>query len=390
MIAMPPNERACATTGPTVLVVDDEELNRELYRSVLQRAGYTVLVACDGDEALELVALRQPDVVLLDFRMPKVDGPTFLRALRGRLQIADLPVIVLTSSNDSENIAEAFDAGADDYLVKPVDARILQARLRSTLNSRDFSRKMRDATDREQRQEALKDELLADLLEAREVQRAQLPTLPCRYSGVWVSGAVEPCGHVGGDVIDVMQLPDGSVVAVAMDVAGHGTGAALVASAIRSQLRGLLSSRGIDESIVMLGRWLLGEAASRHVCVGVIKLQGRSFSILNAGLPPIWVGKADAPRVLVHSSGPPPGLFESKSYEVVTGTLGQDEVVAMVSDGVTEPFGFMDDVQSVMPRLLSFAADAPLASDVSSRLRALFADTPQPDDATALVIGATA
>ncbi|NUP04844.1 MAG: fused response regulator/phosphatase [Polyangiaceae bacterium] len=374
---------------PTILVVDDEELNRELYRRLVLRAGYNVCVASDGESALEAVRRNAPDAILLDFRMPRMDGPAVLRKLRADALHADLPVILLTAESESERIAEAFDAGADDYLLKPVDTRILHARIRSTLSSREYARRIRVAAERERSQEVLRNQLLADLREARDVQRAQLPALPRRFDGAWVSGAVEPCGHVGGDLIDVTELSDGSFVATLMDVAGHGTGAALIASAIRAQLRGLLAAHDLPEAIAMLDRWLLAESAARHVCIGAIKMRGRSFTMLNAGLPAIWVGGREKPRMLVPSASPPPGLFKARKYEVTQGVLEPGEIIAVVSDGVTEPFGFIDEVDGVVPKILGAIGDgAPHSGDVASRIRALFDGAEQPDDATALLIGA--
>lgn len=374
----------------TVLVVDDEEFNRELYGTILRSLGHDVSLASDGLEALAILETTAPDVVLLDYRMPLLEGPGVIRHMRATEKHVDTPVIMLTASAESHQIAAAFDAGADDYLVKPVDPRILAARVRATVVSRESTRRATEAAKREVDGRAFHEEMLSDLQDARAVQRAQLPGLPTTRGQVWFSGSVEPCGNVGGDLIDIVDLDDGATVAVLMDVAGHGTGAALVASAVRSHLRSLLTSHDLAAALHQLGRRLSTDGAGRHACVAAVRMRGASYAIVNAGLPPVWVGGRSEPRVTVTSSGPPPGLFEAKGYRVEEGTLQPDEVIVVVSDGLTEPFGFMDDVSATVPSLLRSLDDEtpPTPRLLAERVRALFLGKGgQPDDATSLLIG---
>jgi two-component system KDP operon response regulator KdpE len=113
-----------------VLVVDDEPLIRRALTASLEAAGYDVTTAADGESALTAAALRQPDAVVLDLRLPDIDGVEVCRRLRAW---SDVPVIVLSSLDaETEKIA-ALDAGADDYVTKPWSAGELLARLRASL-----------------------------------------------------------------------------------------------------------------------------------------------------------------------------------------------------------------------------------------------------------------
>jgi len=120
-----------------ILVVDDVPENRRLLEAILAPHGYDVLSAGDGVAALELVDSAQPDLVLLDILMPPPDGYEVCRRLRDREQTAVLPVIMLTSSLDSEK-TRAIEVGADDFIPKPFDTAELLARVRSLLRIKRY------------------------------------------------------------------------------------------------------------------------------------------------------------------------------------------------------------------------------------------------------------
>jgi two-component system, chemotaxis family, sensor kinase CheA len=106
------------TARATVLVVDDAVTVRELQRAMLQRAGYEVRTASDGDEALTLIAQQRPDLLITDVEMPNMDGLTLTRAVRATPALASLPVLVVTSRSADEDRRQGLEAGADAYLGK--------------------------------------------------------------------------------------------------------------------------------------------------------------------------------------------------------------------------------------------------------------------------------
>ncbi len=114
----------------TVLVVDDEEMVREVVCTYLEREGFSTVEAIDGQAALASVAQREPDLIVLDVMLPKVDGYTVLSELRKRTQV---PVILLTARADEVDRVLGLELGADDYVVKPFSPRELTARVRSVL-----------------------------------------------------------------------------------------------------------------------------------------------------------------------------------------------------------------------------------------------------------------
>jgi len=109
------------TTQRPILLVEDNELNRDMLARRLKRAGLEVLIACDGQQALDLMASEQPAAVLMDMSLPILDGWTACRMARQDDRIKHIPIIALTAHALEEDRIKAMEAGCDDYATKPVD-----------------------------------------------------------------------------------------------------------------------------------------------------------------------------------------------------------------------------------------------------------------------------
>jgi diguanylate cyclase (GGDEF)-like protein len=120
----------------TLLLVDDEPMNRDVLQRRLARSRYRVLTAENGAEALEIVGAQRIDLVLLDVMMPGIDGVETVRRLRQAHSVSELPIIMVTAKDSTEDIVEALDAGANDYVTKPIDFAVAQARIRTQLTAR--------------------------------------------------------------------------------------------------------------------------------------------------------------------------------------------------------------------------------------------------------------
>jgi adenylate cyclase len=118
---------------PRILVVDDNPANVDILRTRLEAQGYEVKTAADGEEALSAVKQHQPDLILLDVMMPKLDGIEVCRRLRADKAASFVPVILVTAKSDSKDAVAGLEAGADEYLTKPVDHAALVARVKSML-----------------------------------------------------------------------------------------------------------------------------------------------------------------------------------------------------------------------------------------------------------------
>jgi len=116
-----------------ILVIDDEEDYRIIVQEVLARAGYEVRTAADGQEGLALLQRAPADAVLVDWMMPRMDGERFCRALRSDPKQKDVPIIMLTVRQTTDEELEALHFGVDDFLVKPFKSEELLARVRAVL-----------------------------------------------------------------------------------------------------------------------------------------------------------------------------------------------------------------------------------------------------------------
>ena len=125
-----------ADARPLVLVADDDDDIRQLVTFRLERAGYDVVGACDGEEALRLAIERQPDLAVLDVMMPKLTGYDVTQRLRASDETKRIPVILLTARVQEADVARGFEVGADDYMKKPFSPQELRARVQAILGRR--------------------------------------------------------------------------------------------------------------------------------------------------------------------------------------------------------------------------------------------------------------
>ncbi|HJX22155.1 MAG TPA: response regulator, partial [Steroidobacteraceae bacterium] len=118
---------------PRILIVDDNEANRDILDTRLKAHGYVTLQAVDGEEALVATRQHLPDLILLDVMMPKLGGIEVCRRIKGDASLPFTPVILVTAKSDTQDVVAGLDAGADEYLAKPIDQAALVARVRSML-----------------------------------------------------------------------------------------------------------------------------------------------------------------------------------------------------------------------------------------------------------------
>src|SRR5262245_64530570 len=125
-------------TPPQILVVDDDPTSLEVLRARLSAQGYEVVIAVDGDDALRCARELEPDLVLLDVMMPKIDGISVLKELKQDATLRYIPVILVTAKVDTRDIVKGLEAGGDDYITKPFEQAVVVARIRSLLRIKEI------------------------------------------------------------------------------------------------------------------------------------------------------------------------------------------------------------------------------------------------------------
>jgi class 3 adenylate cyclase len=132
---------------PRILIVDDNETNRDILATRLGTQGYELSQAADGEEALAAAKEQLPDLILLDVMMPKLDGVEVCRRLKNDASLPFMPIILVTAKTDTKDVVAGLEAGADEYLTKPIDQMALLARVKSVLRLKELHDKVRAQAD---------------------------------------------------------------------------------------------------------------------------------------------------------------------------------------------------------------------------------------------------
>lgn len=339
----------------SLLVVDDSEPSREALSRRLQRRGYRVASAPDGARALELVAREPFDLVLLDVMMPGVNGLDVLRQIRQDRSATDLPVIMATARDGSEDLVEALALGANDYVTKPLDFAVVLARVQTQLALRDAVQRLvrleERLSERNAELEAANEKLHQDLRAAARVQEAFLPHGPADVPGARFAWSFTPCEELAGDGLNVFPVGPGRVGLYVLDVSGHGVAAALLAVSLSRLLSAGVPQapppagappEGVEpaEVLARLNRLFPWDPDTERyftILYGVLDVRTGEFRYASAGHPPaVHVPRGAAPVVLP-GVGLPIGLGEQYTQHGVQ--LRPGDRLYLYSDGITEAFG---------------------------------------------------
>jgi sigma-B regulation protein RsbU (phosphoserine phosphatase) len=313
-----------------LLVVDDDESNRDMLSRRLQRDGYTVLTAANGVDALRLLRANSFDLVLLDLIMSGLDGYQVLVKMKSDPALREIPVIMLSALDQEAGIARCIEVGAEDYIGKPFSPVFLRARIEASLEKkrlRDKERKTYDAL------VAGEKRLAAELAEAAVYVRSLLPApLTGRIKVQW---RFQPSAELGGDAFGYHWVADNKLAIYLFDVSGHGVGAALLSVSVLNVIRA--------ESLA--GADFLDPASVLHQLNRVFQMDRQNNLIFT-----MWYGVFDtATRQLAYASGghPPAVLIEpledgtSGLKKLSTGgrVLGLDSDAEFRSDSCDVPHG---------------------------------------------------
>ena len=341
-----------------ILVVDDSRVQRKIVSASIRRWGFSVREADSAAEALEMCRLEPPDLVLSDWMMPGMTGLEFCREFRGLPREDYGYFILLTSKSEKEEIARGLDAGADDFLTKPVNAAELRARIaagdRILRMERELIDKNRLIASTLEELQKLYDSLDSDLIEARKLQQSLVSD---RYRDLGVADVsllLRSSGHVGGDLVGMFPVGESRIGLYGIDVSGHGISSALMTARLAGYLSAsapdqniaLFRTRGGSyqmrppaETIVALNRLILDEMDTEHYFTMVladVDLARGEVILAQAGHPHPAVQRRNGAVCLVGCGGLPVGLLPDAEYDQVKFHMAPGERLLIHSDGIVE------------------------------------------------------
>jgi|TARA_B110000263_G_C15286536_1_gene501084 sigma-B regulation protein RsbU (phosphoserine phosphatase) len=216
-----------------ILVVDDNEMNRDMLSRRLQRKKYNVETAVGGREAIDAIKAGEYDLILLDITMPEVDGFEVLERVRRIYDVTELPIIMATAKTDSEDVVKSLEMGANDYVTKPIDFQVALARVNTQMQLKESMDRVRtleqSLAERNAELQSSNDYMLQSLESAARFQLSLLQKTPPSVDGLNIGWIYCPCDELGGDSYGVYELPDSQLLVYQLDVTGHGVKAALLA-----------------------------------------------------------------------------------------------------------------------------------------------------------------
>jgi serine phosphatase RsbU (regulator of sigma subunit) len=389
-------------TAAEILVADDERSSRGLLARVLEAAGFTCRQAGAGAEAIRLIEERRPDLLLLDYSMPGgLNGAQVCQQLRAHADpgVAQLPVIMLTGMAGEEQEVFCLQAGANDFVTKPIHPEVLAARIGTQLR---LSALRQQLELKNQELAAWRADHERDLEAARLTQQTIIPQRLPTLAGWDLAALYQPVIQVGGDVYDWLRLPDGRTFFWIADATGHGASAALLTTLAKLLFRhaaaqsaspaAILRDVNADFRATFHGRSLLtAMAIALNPATGALTMAG-------AGHPPLLVFRAGGAVETLRSQCPPLGAARDLEPAEATLTLAPSDGALLFTDGC------YDAIDGAGNRLslaafeelagLSAAACRPVAPgsapaylrDLLARLIAFSGGQPFTDDVAAIAL----
>ena len=386
------------TDRKSILTIEDDPTVRMNIVAYLEDSGYRMLEAADGLEGLNQFKTQQPDLVLCDLRMPKLDGLDVLQAIAE--SSPDTPVIIVSGAAMIGDAIQALKRGAWDYVTKPIpDMRVLEAaivkaleRARLLRENREYQRRL-EKVNRELN-DAL-NQLKADQEAGRGVQTKLLPRARQVLGGYEFQHRLYPAMYLSGDFVDYFPIDSRHIGFYMIDVSGHDTGSAFLTVMIKTIMMQLVNAcEDGDETILSpaltlekINLELNRQVLNKYITMfyGLIDTQDNRMLASNGGhypYPIIFDGNEARP---IHCKSRPVGLFESVQFPAHEIPLPQDFLLLVLSDGIFELVPEKSN-KACYEELLNRITKSETIFDDITEVIGLETDTQLVDDVTMLAI----
>lgn len=379
----------------TLLAVDDTPENLDVVKGILGD-DYQVKVAINGHIALKIAQSQAPDLILLDIMMPEIDGYEVCRQLKADPQTRDIPVIFLTAKGETSDEAEGFDLGAADYILKPINPPLLQARVKTQLALKHNMDELQAAYAVINRQ---KERMQQELNVGRDIQLSMVPdTFPAfpDRDEFDIHGLLKPAREIGGDFYDYFFVERNKLCICVGDVSGKGVPAALFMAVAKTMIK---STSADDHSPASIITRVNDEISQDNpscmfitLFLGILDTETGELQYTNGGHPYPYLKHADGSvSTLEHLHGPVVGAMDGMAYGEDTVKLAKGDQLLIFTDGITEAMDLSDQLygeQRVIDLFESEAKGSPeslVASSLAS-VESFAGEAEQADDITILAI----
>ncbi len=322
-----------------VLIADDDPVSLHVVCSILEKEGLATLRVEDGLHVIkELEEGARPDLLLLDVMMPRMSGYEVTRKVRQKYSMLEMPIMLLTAKNRSEDMVLGFEAGANDFLTKPVNREELTARLSTLLT-------MKDAVSDSKRLNYYE----RDIQVARSIQQSNIPAEVPLLESLKVAARYIPFDEVAGDFYDFFPAGKNALGILVTDVSGHGIASALIASMIRIASSMQHSNASQPEQVLQNLRTILDSAIENQFFTAIyayIDTDSAQLSVSRAGHDAaLLYRKSDDTISRILPAGKMIGFgLEEKENDVITCSVSPGDRLILYTDcafEVTTPQGEM-------------------------------------------------
>ncbi|MFK8066786.1 MAG: SpoIIE family protein phosphatase [Gammaproteobacteria bacterium] len=329
----------------TLLIVDDNAANRIVLKGMLSKLGYSVIVAEDGKQAVEMFRVEQPDMIFMDVMMPVMDGYEAAELIRSESNSSRTPILFVTALTDDHALVKCVEAGGDDFISKPYSPVILKAKVEVTLRNSDIYKKLQLKNS----QLLLRDQEVAADLDIAERILSKI-TRDDAFDVKNINYYLSPMEQLNGDLIIVAHKPDGGQIYLLGDFTGHGLGAAIGGMVVFDVFKTMaIKGFSVNQIASEINRKLkeilpLG----RFLAVGFVELNSEHSKALvwNGGLPDLYLCRNKSGEVVtIPSTNLPLGVVDSHEIEFVSETfqINMGDQFFLYSDGVIEAENHNDE-----------------------------------------------
>ena len=341
-----------------VLVVDDSRSQRITLKALLSAAGYDVLTAEDGKTALEIIGENPPSFIISDWIMPGMSGPELCQKIRQNHPDGNIYLILLTSKSDKADVSTGLNAGADDFLSKPLHKEELFARMQSGMRIVELQQGLIDRNEEldraHHRLRSIHDNLEDDLRAAAKLQQVYIPPEYHEFDQWSIATVYKPCAFIGGDLVGYFPVSVDEIGIYSIDVAGHGVSSALKTVTLAQSLNpydpwanlafaptsnGGLRVREPHELMAELNRRHQDDSETDQYFTMVYAIVNRKtckVRMCQAGHPNPVLLRQNGAVEYVGEGGAPVGLFSFAEFDTIEFTLQKQDRLFLYSDGVTE------------------------------------------------------